>query len=505
MASFECGRGPEGDPGGDPGEELSGACEVMKSGDDRDVPPPHDPAIPNPTSAPLDPAGRRAVVMGLGRFGGGLGATRWLLRHGASEVTVSDRADAEALAGPLAVLEPQIASGQVRLELGGHHPETFTSADLVVVNPGVPRPWADPIITAAVDAGTTLTTEIELACRRLDRRQVVAITGTAGKSTTASLTAHLLRASGRRAHLGGNIGGSMLEMLDAIEPRDDVVLELSSFQLYWLGDERPGATPGDGWSPHIAAWTNLTPNHLDWHETLEHYRRSKQTVHRFQRAQDRDVLIRGEDVPPLPANAALDLPGAHNRRNAALAIAIAAAVTGESAADIVPRLAGAVALPDRLQIVRRIERPAGPVLFVNDSKCTTPEGVPLAVDALAAAAGGREHVHLIVGGYDKGSAIDALVDLAGELGGYYTIGAIGQRLADAALARGANPGRVVHAGTVDAAVDAAWARLRDAPRGLLLLSPGCASWDQFAEYRERGRRFADRVASLRVPAPASPD
>ena len=81
-----------------------------------------------------------------------------------------------------------------------------------------------------------ITTEIELACQRLDRRRTIAITGTTGKSTTASLTAHLLRASGRRCHLGGNIGGSMLEMLDAIEPGDAVVLELSSFQLHWLGD-----------------------------------------------------------------------------------------------------------------------------------------------------------------------------------------------------------------------------------------------------------------------------
>jgi UDP-N-acetylmuramoylalanine--D-glutamate ligase len=435
--------------------------------------------------------------MGLGRFGGGLGATRWLLRQGAASVTVSDRADADALAGPLAVLEPQIASGQVRLELGGHQPGTFTAADLVVVNPGVPRPWDDPILRAAADAGVTLTTEIELAARRLDRRQVVAITGTAGKSTTASLTAHLLRASGRRAHLGGNIGGSMLEMLDAIEPGDDVVLELSSFQLFWLGDERPGAMPGDGWSPHVAAWTNLTPNHLDWHETLEHYRRSKETIHRFQRAVDGDVLIRGADVPALPADAPLDLPGEHNRRNAALAVAIAAAVTGEPAADIVPRLAGAVALPDRLQVVRRIDRPAGPVLFVNDSKCTTPEGVRLAVDALAADAGGRAHVHLIAGGYDKGSAIDAIVELAPSLGGFYTIGAIGRRLADGALEAGAVADRVVHADTVDAAVDAAWTRLRAAPRGLLLLSPGCASWDQFTEYRERGRRFTERGAGLR--------
>ena len=88
----------------------------------------------------MDPTGLRAVVMGLGRFGGGLGATRWLLDQGAAHVTVSDRADAESLAGPLAVLAPLVASGAVTLELGGHRRETVAAADLLVVNPGVPRP-----------------------------------------------------------------------------------------------------------------------------------------------------------------------------------------------------------------------------------------------------------------------------------------------------------------------------------------------------------------------------
>ncbi len=435
--------------------------------------------------------------MGLGRFGGGLGATRWLLRQGAAEVVVSDRADAAALAGPLAVLEPEVAAGRVRLELGGHRPETLAERDLVVVNPGVPRPWADPALRAAADAGTVLTTEIELACRRLDRPRTVGITGTAGKSTTASLVAHLLRASGRRCHLGGNIGGSMLEMLEAIGPGDDVVLELSSFQLHWLGEERPGGVPGRGWSPHVAAWTNLAPNHLDWHGTMDHYRRSKEVIHRFQRAAEGDVLLRGDDVPPLPPDAPLALPGEHNRRNAALAVAVAAAVTGEPPAALVPRLAGAAPLPDRLQVVRRIERPGGgAILFVNDSKCTTPEGVELAVASLEAEAGGREHVHLIAGGYDKGTPLDAIAALAPGLGGLHAIGAVGPRLAAAARDAGAAADRVVEAGTVEAAVDAAWSRLSDAPRGVLLLSPGCASWDQFADYRERGRRFAERVARL---------
>lgn len=454
----------------------------------------------------MDPTGLRAVVMGLGRFGGGLGATRWLLDQGAAHVTVSDRADAESLAGPLAVLAPLVASGAVTLELGGHRRETVAAADLLVVNPGVPRPWADPCIAAAVDAGVRITTEIELACRRLDRRHTIAVTGTTGKSTTASLVAHLLRVSGRRCHLGGNIGGSMLEMLEAIEPGDAVVLELSSFQLFWLGNEHPGATPGVGFSPHVAAWTNFAANHLDWHETLEHYRRSKQVIHRFQRPEEGDVLVRGEEVPPLPEDAPLALPGRHNRLNAALAVAIVAAATGEPPAELVARLAGATSLPDRLQPVRRIEQPGGPpILFVNDSKCTTPEGVPLAVESLAEDAGGTRHIHLIAGGYDKGSPVDAIAALAPSLGSFHAIGAVGPRLLEAAAAAGGDPKRLVDAGTVEAAVDSAWARVRRAGHGIVLLSPGCASWDQFADYRQRGRRFADRVAGLRMDAPDAPD
>lgn len=412
--------------------------------------------------------------MGLGRFGGGLGVTRWLCGRGA-RVLVTDLAPASSLAASVEALRPLIESGQVQTRLGEHRVEDFTTAEAVVANPAVPRPWENPFLHAAERARRPITTEIRLLIERLDRRRVIGVTGTAGKSTTAAMLAHVLRGLGRRTWFGGNIGGSLLEESGSIAPQDLVVLELSSFMLHWLG-AGIGCPEHPGWSPGIAAITNFSPNHLDWHGSLEHYRSSKENIGRWQKPGD--VLLRGDELllePWASIDLPLAVPGRHNRANALLAVRLAVAATACSPKEAAAALAGFAGLPHRLELVAEHDGRR----FVNDSKSTTPEAACLAVMAFD----DPSRVHLIAGGYDKGGDLGAIAALGPQLGGLYAIGATGPRLI------GDDPTRLL--GTLELAVDRALERM--GPGDVLLLSPGCASWDQFENYEARGDRFRSVV------------
>ena len=215
------------------------------------------------------------TVMGLGRFGGGLGAVKFLLDRGA-RVTVTDLRPESQLADTLKEFD---ASQLVRLHCGGHEDADFAEARLLVVNPAVKPncPW----LKMARERGISRTSEMNLFWQH-NRGRVIGITGSNGKSTTTALIAHLLKTAGRVVHLGGNLGGSLLPIVDSIEPTDWVVLELSSFQLADL--DRIEA------SPEIAVVTNFAPNHLDWHPDLDDYRRAKQTILRWQTCDSTAVL-----------------------------------------------------------------------------------------------------------------------------------------------------------------------------------------------------------------------
>jgi len=375
-------------------------------------------------------------------------------------------------------------------------------------------PDSSPFLQAARRAGVPLETEINLFLK-LCRATVVGITGSNGKSTVASLTAHLLEAGEPRVWLGGNIGRSLLEDLDEIGGEDVVVLELSSFQL-----ERLEAT---GLSPGVAIVLNLTPNHLDRHGTLAAYAAAKKPI--LSNQKPGDIALLNADCPvvsrwgevgagrkaffttrsPLDEGAWLDgdaavfrldgrtlelfrlgdlpLRGEHNRGNA-LAAAAAAMLCGLRPEAIPGRLATFRPLEHRLEFVRELDA----VSYYNDSKATTPEAAAAALRAF------EEPVVLIAGGYDKGVSFAPLAAAAaGRLRAAVVIGQTAEAVAEALGEGGCE--RVEFADNLTGAVAAA--RRFAWPGDVVLLAPACASYDMFANYEERGHLFKRLVEELR--------
>ncbi|MDR1534241.1 MAG: UDP-N-acetylmuramoyl-L-alanine--D-glutamate ligase [Planctomycetota bacterium] len=465
---------------------------------------------------------RRVTVMGLGGFGGGAGAARYFAGLGA-EVTVTDLAGPERLAASLASLEGM----GIRFVLGGHRREDFSGADLVIANQAV-RP-ENEYLRAAREAGVPIATETGLALE-LNRSPWAAVTGSAGKSTVSALLAAMLAAGDPRTLLGGNIGGDLLTRVE--RPADaPLVAELSSFQLFHLA---PALAAGSIPPPRAAVITNIVPNHLDWHRDLEEYRESKLNLVRCLGPGGRAILnlddpvlrrFAGSDgfssrivrcgwedpggseagyleggriVLRRGGRPVLDLgleefrpPGRHNVLNAVLAAAAAYAVLGLPEA-IRTGLAAFPGLPHRLERVGG----AGGRSFVDDSKSTTPESAILALEAVA---GPKV---LLAGGHDKRSPFAALAAAIQEKAAGLVLlgeaaGRLGRavRLAGASRPAGLGPLPVIEAGGDFALAVREAFRLAPAG-GTVLLSPACASWDMFANYEERGRRFREIAEEL---------
>ncbi len=441
-------------------------------------------------------SGRRCLVMGLGSFGGGLGVTRSLVAAGAKHIVVTDLAHAEKLAASLQALQPHIQAGRVSLQLGEHREADFRNAEVVIANPAVPQPWKNPLLLAARASGALVTTEIRLALDGLPSSRVIGVTGSAGKSTTSAMITHILNGQGTTATLAGNIGGSLLENPPTLGSKDWLVAELSSAMLWWLG----GALSDQPWLPRIGVLTNLADNHIDWHGDANHYSQSKSCIRGagqsvFLTRFENDDALAARKFAALPAgawwnNSTLDptmesqpdlacqcnLPGVHNQRNALLAMQVAAAAlrldgVTPNASELSERLADFRGLPHRLALVHS----ANDVRWFDDSKATTPEATLLAVASFPDAT----RIHLIAGGSDKGSDLSGIASLAPHLAGLYAIGTTAPSL----LRHGGH-----HCGTLEMAAQTIVAALK--PGDVVLLSPGCASFDQFGNYQERGNRFA---------------
>jgi len=426
---------------------------------------------------------QRVTIMGLGHFGGGVAVARWLAQRGAA-VTITDLANDDVLADSLAALD---GTPVAAMHLAGHLEEDFRTADWVVVNPAV-RP-GNRFVRLARQSGARLTSEVDLFLRECPAR-IIGVTGSNGKSTTAAMIQRIIESHGRRAWLGGNIGRSLLECLDQIDPEDWVVLELSSFQLWY--------SAADVRMPQVAVVTNCSPNHLDWHGTYANYIAAKQRLLVNQTADDLAVLgpndpevgswgavVRGRLLPPVCDDLipTLLVPGEHNRRNA-LCAATAAAGVGCSREAIRRGLRTFTTLPGRLDPLGQI---AGRRVY-DDSAATTPEGTIAALEA------SQGPLWLLAGGSDKGLGFDGLAAaIIRSASGAAFYGAT-SRLLQEEVAKAAPGFPAVAVQTMAQALDWCWRRSRPGDR--VLLSPACASHDQFLNFRSRSAEFRRLVEAL---------
>jgi len=443
--------------------------------------------------------GTEISILGLGASG--VAAARLALAKGGA-VYVSDRRTEPAIAARGAQLG-ELGAG---VELGEHDLERIAASATVVVSPGIP-PDA-PVLRALAHRGVGWISEPEFAFHFLSG-ELIAVTGTNGKTTTAALTAHLLRNAGVETALGGNIGaafGPPVSELALLEPSPAwFVVELSSFQLAYIQDLRPT----------IGVVTNLAPDHLDRYPSVEAYYADKSRL--FENADDRSrwvlnrddpavgemaaqvpgerfwfglrekegthaflrdgelVLAWGDSETPLLHHDELALLGRHNVANA-LTASLSAVLAGAETGTMASGLKSFPALPHRLEPVGS----ARGLRWVNDSKATNVAATVGALESL------RAPLVLLLGGKDKGEDLTPLRQ-AMHAGVRHVVlyGEARKRMADAL--EGTAPLRVV-SGSFEAAVDTAAELAR--PGDILLLSPACSSFDMFQNYEARGSRFA---------------
>ena len=411
-------------------------------------------------------AGRHALVLGLGKSG--MGAARLLGARGASVVGADDK---------------DVAAG---FEVRRVAPESLRGIDLVVVSPGVPLTL--PIFAEARNRSLEVIGEVELAARFIEE-PILGITGTNGKSTTTALCGHLLSTAGLRVFVGGNLGTALSERVLAGGPLDATVCELSSYQLESIAQLRCAA----------ATVLNVTPDHLDRYPSMEAYAAAKQRIFENQRAGDLAALNAADPrVAAMRTNPgvrrkmfdprsdplelrAKTLRGAHNKENA-LAASLLARHLGIADDAVALGLDTYPGLPHRLEPVRMLEG----VEWINDSKATNVDSVEKSLSAF------ESGVHIIMGGRGKGAPYAPLRDLIrARVKSILTVGEdadkIAAELGDAAP---------VHAcGTLATAV--AKAREIARPGDTVVLSPACASYDQFRNFEDRGEQFKALVRGLR--------
>lgn len=446
--------------------------------------------------------GARVVVVGAARSG--IAAAALIARRG-GQVVLTDRR-------PAADGVESLRAAGVRLELGGHRTETLARADLIVLSPGVSPRLPDVVLARA--RGVPVISEIELASRWL-RGRIVAVTGTKGKSTTTVLTGRMLEADGRSVLVGGNVGTALSSQVEQSAPDVVHVVETSSFQLELT----------ETFHPWISVLLNLSPDHLDRHESFAEYvdakarifgnqteadtmvvnaddphvlelaqrGRARPTAFALRASVDDGVIVVGDQVTyrsaagdrPLFPVTSVRLPGRHQLSDV-LAAAAVGMVAGASPDSLRRGVESFTGLAHALQLVAEIDG----VRFINDSKATN---VAAAHGAIESVDGGAV---VIMGGQFKGGDLGQLsAALAARADAVVAIGEARPRLVEAF--GGLLP--VLEAETMDDAVQTARAAVRTG--GTVLLAPACASFDMFGDYAERGRAFEAVVGRLRAQRP----
>lgn len=447
----------------------------------------------------FDLNGKRVLVVGLARTG--IAVSLFSAGYGAAVTATDEKPEAE-----MAETAARLRAAGVKLALGAHSQEMFLEQDLIVVSPGVPAKL--PALELARAQGIPVWGEIELAWRFL-RGKLVAITGSNGKTTTTSLVAHILKTAGIATFVGGNIGVPLLALVESSTDSTVTVAEISSFQLETIQEFRP----------EIGVLLNLTPDHLDRHESFESYAAAKMRL--FENQLDCDAAVLNADDPEITRRmpsrghvywfsrqkrvaegafvrdgeivfradgsetvvarrSDITLRGEHNLENV-LAACAAAYLAGAPAAAIATGVKTFRAVEHRLEFVAEI----GGVQFYNDSKATNVDATLKAVEAFPGP------LLVILGGKDKGSPYSPLAEPLHQRARLaILIGAAAGKIA--ADIGGAVP--IEHAGTLDRAVKLAAERAR--PGDVVLLAPACSSFDQFENYEQRGRVFKELVARL---------
>jgi UDP-N-acetylmuramoylalanine--D-glutamate ligase len=444
---------------------------------------------------------KRVLVVGLGKSG--LAAAQFLKARGA-RVTVSDARPATLIAELSGLLEQGFM-----VEAGSHGLLTFRRQDLIVVSPGVPL--STPVLSQVRAMGAHIIAELELGAQFL-QGEMIAITGSNGKTTMTTLVGEILKAAGRATLVGGNIGLPVTALVDESTPESWSVIEVSSFQLETV----------EAFRPRIAVVLNITPDHLDRHGNFETYAAMKARITEFQTAEDFLVLngedketqmvaaktkaqiywfsarrqikqgafVHGESIfftksegakpePVMPV-AEIPLAGAHNVENV-LAAVCAARLAGVESETIRSAVRAFTAVEHRLEFVREV----GGVRYYNDSKATN---VDATMKAVASFAGG---IHLILGGKDKDSDYRVLTPLVRErVKTVITIGSAAEKIErqlDGVV-------KIESAETLARAVT--FAHATAVAGDTVLLAPACSSFDQFENYEQRGRVFKELVAAL---------
>ncbi|MDD2389735.1 MAG: UDP-N-acetylmuramoyl-L-alanine--D-glutamate ligase [Desulfobacterales bacterium] len=445
--------------------------------------------------------GKHIVIVGLGKSG--ISAARFLSRRHA-RVTVTDMAGEKALKEKL----EQLKGLDIRQELGGHQVKTFETADLIVLSPGVPH-TIEPV-NRARKKGVPVIGEIELASRFIGE-PIVAVTGTNGKTTTTTMVGEMLRCSGKKVFVGGNIGNPLIGYVDGDEKADIVVVELSSFQLDTI----------DTFRPSVAVLLNIAEDHMDRYPDFGGYIRSKARIFENQHPDDQAVL-NGSDAsvraiagsirsrrlwfngcPESEYGVVMDGGhmlfrmgpertcririscaehlGRHNLENVAAA-SLASLAAGATPEGIETAMSRFESLPHRLESVAVING----VEYVNDSKATNVAAVAKALESL------EKPVVLIMGGRNKGSDFSLLEPLIkARVKQLVVMGEAREDILNAI-------GKAVPSLSASSMSDALRLASDCASSGdAVVLSPACSSFDMFDSYGHRGNIFRKAVEALR--------